>query len=231
MWSVRSRSPTAIGPAPGCRRAGARRADRSCFTLRDAIDALPAEDMKAMLDEQAEAARQRRRRRFGFYFNCAGRGSGALRPGRARSGAVPAPLPARCCRWPGSESSFEIAPTCGRPRIHMFSGRPPPRRLKLGPEHKRKRERNRQRAPVNPKDRAEASLGCGSGRDWNLCLEVPGPARERRDRPVGGAVPGVSTSVTKQLTSLPTRKTVMASAVERLVGKTASRSYRRPGSC
>jgi hypothetical protein len=43
-----------------------------CFTLRDAIGA--RDDMKAMLDEQAEA-RGSDTPKFGFYFNCAGRGS------------------------------------------------------------------------------------------------------------------------------------------------------------
>ena len=42
------------------------------FTLRDAIGA--RDDMKAMLDEQAEA-RDTSTPRFGVYFNCAGRGS------------------------------------------------------------------------------------------------------------------------------------------------------------
>jgi small ligand-binding sensory domain FIST len=88
-----------------------------CFTLRDAIGA--REDMKAMLDEQAEA-RGADTPKFGFYFNCAGRGSALYgQPGldpeliRRRFGAL---------SLAGIESSFEIAPTFGRPRIHMFTG-------------------------------------------------------------------------------------------------------------
>jgi small ligand-binding sensory domain FIST len=88
-----------------------------CFTLRDAIGA--RDDMKAMLDEQAEA-RGADVPRFGFYFNCAGRGSALYgQPGldpeliRRRFGAL---------SLAGIESSFEIAPTFGRPRIHMFTG-------------------------------------------------------------------------------------------------------------
>jgi small ligand-binding sensory domain FIST len=88
-----------------------------CFTLRDAIGA--REDMKAMLDEQAEA-RGAAAPKFAFYFNCAGRGSALYgQPGldpeliRRRFGAL---------SLAGIESSFEIAPTFGRPRIHMFTG-------------------------------------------------------------------------------------------------------------
>jgi small ligand-binding sensory domain FIST len=87
------------------------------FTLRDAIGA--REDMKAMLDEQAEA-RGEAAPRFGVYFNCAGRGSALYgQPGldpeliRRRFGPIPVI---------GIESSFEIAPACGRTRIHMFTG-------------------------------------------------------------------------------------------------------------
>lgn len=87
------------------------------FTLRDAIGA--REDMKAMLDEQAEA-RAGIAPRFGVYFNCAGRGSALYgQPGldpdliRRRFGPIPVI---------GIESSFEIAPACGRTRIHMFTG-------------------------------------------------------------------------------------------------------------
>jgi small ligand-binding sensory domain FIST len=88
-----------------------------CFTLRDAIGA--RDDMKAMLDEQAEA-RGAATPKFGFYFNCAGRGSALYgQPGldpeliRRRFGTL---------SLAGIESSFEIAPTFGRPRIHMFTG-------------------------------------------------------------------------------------------------------------
>jgi small ligand-binding sensory domain FIST len=88
-----------------------------CFTLRDAIAA--RDDMKAMLDEQAEA-RQQDAPRFGFYFNCAQRGSDLYGQAgldaeliRRRFGALP---------LAGVQSSFEIAPTCGRPRIHMLTG-------------------------------------------------------------------------------------------------------------
>jgi small ligand-binding sensory domain FIST len=88
-----------------------------CFTLRDAIGA--RDDMKAMLEEQAEV-RGEASPRFGFYFNCAGRGSALYgQPGldpeliRRRFGTLP---------LAGIESSFEIAPAFGRPRIHMFTG-------------------------------------------------------------------------------------------------------------
>ena len=88
-----------------------------CFTLRDAIGA--RDDMKAMLDEQAEIGLEAPPR-FGLYFNCAQRGSRLYgQPGldseliRRRFGTLP---------LAGLESSFEIAPACGRPRIHMFTG-------------------------------------------------------------------------------------------------------------
>jgi small ligand-binding sensory domain FIST len=87
------------------------------FTLRDAIGA--RDDMKAMLDEQAEV-RGPTAPRFGFYFNCAQRGSrlygsAGLDPEliRRRFGALP---------FAGIESSFEIAPACGRTRIHQYTG-------------------------------------------------------------------------------------------------------------
>jgi small ligand-binding sensory domain FIST len=88
-----------------------------CFTLRDAIGA--REDMKAMLDEQAEA-RHAAAPKFGVYFNCAGRGSALY----GQAGLDPELIRRRFGEMPlaGIESSFEIAPTCGRPRIHMFSG-------------------------------------------------------------------------------------------------------------
>ena len=91
-----------------------------CFTMRDAIGA--REDMKAMLDEQAEAreARPDSAPKFGVYFNCAGRGSDlygqpGLDPELIQRRFGPLPLA-------GIQSSFEIAPTCGRPRIHMLTG-------------------------------------------------------------------------------------------------------------
>jgi small ligand-binding sensory domain FIST len=88
-----------------------------CFTMRDAIGA--REDMKAMLDEQA-VARDKSTPRFGFYFNCAGRGSALY----GQAGLDPELIQRRFGALPvaGIESSFEIAPTCGRPRIHMFTG-------------------------------------------------------------------------------------------------------------
>ena len=88
-----------------------------CFTLRDAIGA--REDMKAMLDEQAEA-RHAATPKFGFYFNCAGRGSALY----GQAGLDPELIQRRFGPLPlaGIESSFEIAPACGRPRIHMFTG-------------------------------------------------------------------------------------------------------------
>lgn len=87
------------------------------FTVRDAIGA--RDDMKSMLEEQA-AARDQVAPAFGFYFNCAGRGSALYgQPGldpeliRRRFGKLAVA---------GIESSFEIAPACGRTRIHMFTG-------------------------------------------------------------------------------------------------------------
>src|SRR5436190_2229100 len=79
------------------------------FTVRDAIGA--REDMKAMLEEQAEV-REQIGPAFGLYFNCAGRGSALYgKPGldpeliRRRFGNLAVA---------GIESSFEIAPACGR---------------------------------------------------------------------------------------------------------------------
>jgi small ligand-binding sensory domain FIST len=88
-----------------------------CFTLRDAIGA--RDDMKAMLDEQAEA-RQQAAPRFGFYFNCAQRGSELY----GQAGLDPELIRRRFGTLPlaGIQSSFEIAPACGRPRIHMHTG-------------------------------------------------------------------------------------------------------------
>jgi small ligand-binding sensory domain FIST len=88
-----------------------------CFTLRDAIGA--REDMKAMLDEQA-SGRGKAPPKFGFYFNCAGRGSALY----GQAGLDPELIQRRFGNLPlaGIESSFEIAPTCGKPRIHMFTG-------------------------------------------------------------------------------------------------------------
>jgi small ligand-binding sensory domain FIST len=87
------------------------------FTLRDAIGA--RDDMKAMLDEQAEA-RGDDAPRFGVYFNCAGRGSALY----GKPGLDPELIRRRFGQLPviGIESSFEIAPACGQPRIHMFTG-------------------------------------------------------------------------------------------------------------
>ena len=87
------------------------------FTVRDAIGA--RDDMKAMLDEQAQL-RGTDGARFGLYFKCAGRGSALYgQPG------LDSELIQRCFGGlpvVGIESSFEVAPTCGRPRIHMFTG-------------------------------------------------------------------------------------------------------------
>jgi small ligand-binding sensory domain FIST len=87
------------------------------FTVRDAIGA--RDDMKAMLEEQADAWREHAPL-FGLYFNCAERGSvlygqSGLDPEliRRRFGALPVV---------GVQSSFEIGPACGRPRMHMFTG-------------------------------------------------------------------------------------------------------------
>jgi small ligand-binding sensory domain FIST len=87
------------------------------FTVRDAIGA--RDDMKAMLDEQAEV-RGEGRPAFGLYFNCAGRGSALY----GQAGLDPELIRRRFGKLPlaGTESSFEIAPACGRPRIHMFTG-------------------------------------------------------------------------------------------------------------
>jgi small ligand-binding sensory domain FIST len=87
------------------------------FTLRDAIGA--RDDMKAMLEEQAEA-RGPTAPTFGVYFNCAGRGSALY----GQPGLDPELIRRRFGKMPviGIESSFEIAPACGQPRIHMFTG-------------------------------------------------------------------------------------------------------------
>jgi len=86
------------------------------FTLRDAIGA--RDDMKAMLDEQAEAHTEAPAR-FGVYFNCAGRGSALY----GKPGLDPELIRRRFGQLPviGIESSFEIAPACGQSRIHMFT--------------------------------------------------------------------------------------------------------------
>lgn len=87
------------------------------FTLRDAIAA--RDDMKAMLDEQADARRERPAR-FGVYFNCAERGSTLY----GQPGLDPELIRRRFADLPvvGVQSSFEIGPACGRPRMHMFTG-------------------------------------------------------------------------------------------------------------
>jgi small ligand-binding sensory domain FIST len=87
------------------------------FTLRDAIGA--RDDMKAMLDEQAEA-RLHHPARFGVYFNCAERGSTLY----GQPGLDPELIRRRFASLPvvGVQSSFEIGPACGRPRMHMFTG-------------------------------------------------------------------------------------------------------------
>jgi small ligand-binding sensory domain FIST len=87
------------------------------FTIRDAIGA--RDDMKAMLEEQA-AARPAGGPAFGLYFNCALRGSELY----GQPGLDPELIRRRFGKFPvaGIESSFEIAPAFGRPRIHMFSG-------------------------------------------------------------------------------------------------------------
>jgi small ligand-binding sensory domain FIST len=87
------------------------------FTLRDAIAA--RDDMKAMLDEQADARREHPAR-FGLYFNCAERGSTLY----GKPGLDPELIRRRFTDLPvvGVQSSFEIGPACGRPRMHMFTG-------------------------------------------------------------------------------------------------------------
>src|SRR5450432_2907181 len=87
------------------------------FTLRDAIGA--RDDMKAMLDEQAEARREHPAL-FGVYFNCAERGSTLY----GQPGLDPELIRRRFGKLPvvGVQSSFEIGPACGRPRMHMFTG-------------------------------------------------------------------------------------------------------------
>jgi small ligand-binding sensory domain FIST len=86
------------------------------FTVRDAIGA--RDDMKAMLEEQADA-RGDHPPRFGFFFNCAGRGSALY----GQPGLDPELIRRRFGKLPvvGIESSFEIGPACGRPRIHMLT--------------------------------------------------------------------------------------------------------------
>src|SRR5882672_2594494 len=87
------------------------------FTVRDAIGA--RDDMKAMLDEQAEARRDHPAR-FGVFFNCAERGSTLY----GQPGLDPELIRRRFANLPvvGVQSSYEIGPACGRSRMHMFSG-------------------------------------------------------------------------------------------------------------
>jgi small ligand-binding sensory domain FIST len=87
------------------------------FTLRDAISA--RDDMKAMLDEQADL-RATCPPAFALFFNCAGRGSALY----GQSGLDPELIRRRFGDVPlvGIESTFEIAPTCARPQVHMLTG-------------------------------------------------------------------------------------------------------------
>ncbi|HEX2659996.1 MAG TPA: FIST N-terminal domain-containing protein, partial [Polyangia bacterium] len=87
------------------------------FTLRDAISA--RDDMKAMLQEQTEAWKAAAPT-FGLFFNCAGRGSALY----GQSGLDPELIHRRFGELPmvGIESTFEIAPTCGHPQVHMLTG-------------------------------------------------------------------------------------------------------------
>ncbi len=87
------------------------------FTLRDAIGA--RDDMKAMLTEQSHL-HATGLPAFGLYFNCAGRGSALY----GRSGLDSDLIQRRFGNMPlvGIESAFEIAPTCGRPQVHMLTG-------------------------------------------------------------------------------------------------------------
>jgi small ligand-binding sensory domain FIST len=108
----------ADGARPALAVADAVRAGQTIrFTMRDAIGA--RDDMKAMLDELAEA-RPQGGPAFGIYFNCALRGSELY----GQPGLDPELIRRRFGKFPvaGIESSFEIAPACGRPRIHMFTG-------------------------------------------------------------------------------------------------------------
>ena len=90
------------------------------FTLRDAISA--REDMKVMLEEQANLRAQAEAPppAFALFFNCAGRGSALY----GQSGLDPELIRRRFGDLPliGIESTFEIAPTCGRPQVHMLTG-------------------------------------------------------------------------------------------------------------
>jgi small ligand-binding sensory domain FIST len=88
------------------------------FTLRDAISA--REDMKVMLEEQATVRAQAQAPSFALFFNCAGRGSALY----GQSGLDPELIRRRFGELPliGIESTFEIAPTCGRPQVHMLTG-------------------------------------------------------------------------------------------------------------
>lgn len=90
------------------------------FTLRDAISA--REDMKVMLEEQASLRAQvgAPAPSFALFFNCAGRGSALY----GQSGLDPELIRRRFGELPliGIESTFEIAPTCGRPQVHMLTG-------------------------------------------------------------------------------------------------------------
>jgi small ligand-binding sensory domain FIST len=87
------------------------------FTLRDAISA--RDDMKVMLEEQTQVWKAGPPT-FGLFFNCAGRGSALY----GQSGLDPELIHRRFGELPllGIESTFEIAPTCGHPQVHMLTG-------------------------------------------------------------------------------------------------------------
>jgi small ligand-binding sensory domain FIST len=76
--------------------------------------------MKVMLEEQATLRAQAQAPSFALFFNCAGRGSALY----GQSGLDPELIRRRFGELPlmGIESTFEIAPTCGRPQVHMLTG-------------------------------------------------------------------------------------------------------------
>ena len=157
-WCARSRSPTAIARALAV--AEPVRAGQTIrFTLRDAIGA--RDDMKAMLDEQAEA-RDDAPPRFGVYFNCAGRGSALYGQAGAGSGADPRRFGAAAGRRDRElvRDRADLRPPA-HPHVHR---RPAARRLNADDGSRRKAL-----APALP-ERALAGTGEGDSRRYESYL-------------------------------------------------------------
>jgi small ligand-binding sensory domain FIST len=90
---------------------------RMAFAVRDGATA--RQDLEAVVRDLARETAGAAPR-FGVYLNCAGRGSSLygtpdvdIRILRARLGELPII---------GMQSSFEIAPVLGRPRLQLYTG-------------------------------------------------------------------------------------------------------------